>query len=193
MVAVVDSGCRPPCRPWDAPTLHRLVALAVTPAQLDPASPLAVRLAPSCEVDLLLLTDGVSTPPDAMDLAGDADDEDDGCDAGPRLRMLAAAMGVPRLTLHRLALAAPLGAGHADDVVAAVSELVGFDPEPGVACVVPAAAMSTPTNPTDLLLDRVVERIVGVYRLPLLTYLPPWSTGEHHPATFEDDPSLGLG
>lgn len=41
------------------------------------------------------------------------------------------------LMRHRLALPVPFGVERTGDVVAAMSELIGFDPEPGVFCLVP--------------------------------------------------------
>ena len=50
-----------------------------------------------------------------------------------------------------------------DDLVAALSELVGFDPGPGVYCLAPAI-------PEDGVIARAAQRIAQVYGLPLLRY-----------------------
>ena len=57
----------------------------------------------------------------------------------------------------------PLGVEVEDDLVAAMSELVGFDPGPGVYCLAPA-------TPEDGVLDQAARRIARVYGLPLLRY-----------------------
>jgi hypothetical protein len=54
-----------------------------------------------------------------------------------------------------------------DDLVAALSELVGFDPEQGVYCLAPAPS---PTDPARTAVDRAARRIALVYGIPLLRY-----------------------
>jgi hypothetical protein len=51
--------------------------------------------------------------------------------------------------------------------VAALSELVGFDPEPGLYCLAPAAA---PADSAPGVVERAVQRIARVYGIPLLRY-----------------------
>jgi hypothetical protein len=51
------------------------------------------------------------------------------------------------------------------DLVAAMSELVGFDPEPGVYCLAP-----TPSDPGRVAAARAAQRIAQVYGIPLLRY-----------------------
>ena len=53
-------------------------------------------------------------------------------------------LGLPGLRVHYLGLRPPLGPLAEADLVAALSELVGFDPEPGVYCLAPAPAPSRP-------------------------------------------------
>lgn len=155
--------------------LHRLVAVAVSPEELRPGSDLAARLTGAEQVDLLLITDG-----DQNNVDPDADPEDDPLHPGDQLRVLAGDLGLPQLAVHRLGLPAPPRPRDVDDVVAAISELVGFDPEPGVGCVVPLGAGDTaagseptdPADPADLVVGLAMARIVAAYRLPVLTYVP---------------------
>ncbi|MCO1653921.1 hypothetical protein [Pseudonocardia humida] len=73
-------------------------------------------------------------------------------------------LDVPGLRVHRLALDLPLP-GHAeDDLVAALSELIGFDPEPGVVCLAPAAGGGAAVA------GRAAQRVARVYGLPLLRF-----------------------
>lgn len=176
MVAVVDDGVIPPEQRRSRRPLRRLVAVAISPEEVRPGSPLLARLAGVEHVDLLLITDGdearalvdfgADSDPDI-----DADDEGDGPDPADGVRAVAAAVGL-RVAVHRLGLARPSAARPADedDVVAAISELVGFDPEPGVGCVVPGPPHAN--GPADQVVGRAVERIVAAYGLPLLTYVP---------------------
>jgi hypothetical protein len=76
-------------------------------------------------------------------------------------------LDVPGLRVHRLDLALPLPAGAEDDLVAALSELVGFDPEPGVVCLAPAAHADSDADPA---LSRAAQRVARVYGLPLLRF-----------------------
>jgi hypothetical protein len=48
-----------------------------------------------------------------------------------------------------------------------MSELVGFDPEPGLYCLAPAMA---PADPARNVVERAVQRIARVYGVPLLRY-----------------------
>ncbi|MFB9741538.1 hypothetical protein ACFFOU_10475 [Pseudonocardia sulfidoxydans] len=68
--------------------------------------------------------------------------------------------------LHRLSLRG-VTAGSEDDLVAAMSELVGFDPEPGVYCLAPVASADDPAR---AVLISAMERLAQVYGLPLLRY-----------------------
>ena len=78
-----------------------------------------------------------------------------------------AELGLPALALHRLGLRAPLAPHAEDDLVAALSELVGFDPEQGVYCLAPAPA---PADPARTAVDQAARRIALVYGIPLLRY-----------------------
>ena len=100
-----------------------------------------------------------------------------------------AALGHPDVVVHRLALRSPLGPTVEDDLVAALSELVGFDPEPGVYCLAPA-------TPEDGVLARAARRIARVYGLPLLRYrcleLSLVETDEPDTGPDEDTGSISL-
>jgi hypothetical protein len=130
---------------------------------------------------------GASSPPGGRDVRvgdgevdrGPEDDpgrhddtrhDDDPGDEQPPTDDVAAAVAqldLPALSLHRLALRAPLTPAVEDDLIAALSELVGFDPEPGVCCLAPALPAADPNRPV---VERVVRRIAQVYGLPLLRY-----------------------
>ena len=76
-------------------------------------------------------------------------------------------LGLSNLHVHRLGLRSPLGTAADADLVAALSELVGFDPDPGVVCLAPAAL---PGDPARSAVDRAARRIAQVYSLPLTRY-----------------------
>jgi hypothetical protein len=126
---------------------------------LRPESDLARLVAGFPQVELLVAADDGS-----QDVDADADDLDQ---AGEELRESAARLGLPGLSLHRLGLPNPLPTTAEGDLVAALSELVGFDPEPGVYCLAPARA---PGDPARSVVDRAVQRIARVYGIPLLRY-----------------------
>lgn len=197
MVAVVDGGFSPSDQQRSGLALHRLVAVAGRPDELYAGTDLVRRLGSAAHADVLLVTDGddgpASTNGDPDEGADDPDGTDDSentdappahppgptSDVGTLARERARALGL-RVEVHRLALPVPsdVRPRDVDDVVAAISELVGFDPEPGVGCVVPIGVyeeMLLPgaaDGPVDVMVGRAVERIVAVYRLPLLTYVP---------------------
>ena len=78
-----------------------------------------------------------------------------------------AALGLDDLRVHRLGLPGRVGGAAEDDLVAALSELVGFDPEPGVYCVAP---LPSPADPERAAVVAAVRRVVQVYGLPMLRY-----------------------
>jgi hypothetical protein len=188
MVAVSDAGR---ALPADVSILsageqpvegRRVVAIAVSPMELlRPGSDLLRMINGAGYVDLLLACEDepVAEPspvgvlgaggPDATQVPADddADDDDDDADETDDLRAAADQLGLVELHLHRLALGAPLGAAAEPDLVAALSELVGFDPEPGVSVLAPA---SLPGDPQRSVIDRAVRQIVQVYGLPLQRY-----------------------
>ena len=71
------------------------------------------------------------------------------------------------LRRHRLALPDPFGSDREDDVVAALSELVGFDPEPGVYCLAPVADGRDSSRE---IVSAAARRITWVYGMTLVRY-----------------------
>jgi hypothetical protein len=129
---------------------RRVVAIAVhLPELLMDAAGLLQRLgAARVPVDVLVVA-GSNAPADRAALAG--------------MRELR----VSELTRHRLALPTPFGFERADDILAALSELVGFDPEPGVFCLTPATDDREPCREA---VRESVDRICSVYGLPQVRY-----------------------
>ncbi len=162
---------------------RRVVAVAGSATELlRPRSDLARLLESFEHIDLLLVADehqhggGVVVLPVAGAPAVDAVewdeqwDDDDGVDddddPAEELERSVAALGLPDVTLHRLGLSPAFGGDAEPDIVAALSELVGFDPEPGVYCLAPAADGEAAGGPV----TRAARRIAQVYGLPLLSY-----------------------
>jgi hypothetical protein len=145
---------------------RRAVAVAVSPMELlRPESDLARLVEEFPQVDLLVVGDDerVGTPvvealDDYVDGYGDAQDD---------VRAEVDRLGLPGLHLHRLGLRPPYGVWAEHDVVAAISELVGFDPEPGVYCLAPNPA---PSDAGRTVVNRAAQRIAQVYGIPLLRY-----------------------
>jgi hypothetical protein len=169
---------------------RRAVAVAVSAMELlRPESDLARLLESFGSVDLLLAAEdtapgpcavGVLGPADADPVDGpgaegllenrddeDEDDDDLGYDDLDEVRRGVAALEIADLQLHRLCLRLPFGAGADGDLVAAMSELVGFDPEPGVYCLAPAPS---PSDPARAVVNGAAQRIAQVYGIPLLRY-----------------------
>ena len=161
---------------------RRVVAIAVTPMELlRPGSDLVRMIAGAGYVDLLLACEDepVADPSPVCVLGGgeldpegpcswaDDDDYDDEPDDVDDLLASANLLGLEELHLHRLALPAPLGATSEPDLVAALSELVGFDPEAGVRVLAP---VTVPGDPQRTVIERAVRQIVQVYGLPLQRY-----------------------
>jgi len=182
MVAVSETGLGVPVgvpRPADGEAVEagrRVVAIAVSPMELlRPGSDLLAAIRGAGYVDLLLaceddpvadpspvgvLGGGALEPPDLDDDADEPDDADDVRDA-------VAGLGLDELHVHRLGLRPPLGTAADDDLVAALSELVGFDPEPGVQCLAP---VPLPNDPARAAIERAVWEIAQVYTLPVQRY-----------------------
>lgn len=139
---------------------RRVVAVATDAMELlRPASDLVRLLESFGRADVLLVAEDVP-------IAVDEDDPDDWTDDGEvvdDVRAGAAALGHPDLVVHRLGLEHPISPCAEGELVAAMSELVGFDPEPGVYCLAPA-------SPTGGAIARAAQRIAQVYGLPLLRY-----------------------
>jgi hypothetical protein len=188
MVAVSETGLVLPMdipRPADgepAGEERRVVAIAVSPMELlRPGSDLLSVIRDAGYVDLLLVSEDapVSDPSPVCVLGGgplttaagdELDDSDDGTDDGndsDDVRTAVEQLGLEELHVHRLALRPPVGTGADDDLVAALSELVGFDPEPGVQCLAP---VPLPSDPARAAIERAVWRIAEVYSLPVQRY-----------------------
>lgn len=156
--------------------VQRRRAVAVTASAMElfrPASDLARLLEGFDEVDLLLAVDDARGRAGAsVHVLGPAGAEPpvlgDGEDGEPDdVQARASALDLADLQVHRLGLRHPLGPAAEADLVAAMSELVGFDPEPGVYCLAPA---TTPSDPGRTAVGRAAQRIAQVYGIPLLRY-----------------------
>ena len=142
------------------PGSSRAVAVVVSPMELlRPESDLVRLVEGFPEVELLVAADDTPT--------GSDPDDDDLDRAGDELRASIDRLDLPGLHLHRLGLAGSRLPGAEDDLVAALSELIGFDPEPGVYCLAPAPSGADPARGA---VSRAAERIAQVYGIPLLRY-----------------------
>ncbi|MDN5916758.1 MAG: hypothetical protein L0I76_16900 [Pseudonocardia sp.] len=165
---------------------RRLVAVAVTDADvLWAGSDLRHIADAATEVDVLIARHDPPGPllsaspmdaedypdEDGLDVDGSEIDgsQTDGAgpDAGPVPRDGALPAG---LRLHRLGLRWTVQDSDQPDLVAAMCELVGFDPDEGVFCVVPAIGPGAVTDPEVQVARRVVRRVARVYGLPVLQY-----------------------
>jgi hypothetical protein len=157
--AMVAGPVAPPVRDAD----RRVVAIAIDAVELlRPGSDLARLLDSFGRADVLLAAEDLPV----ADIDGPEDDPDDwtrDCEVVDEVRAGTAALRHPDLVVHRLALRPPLEDAVEDDLVAALSELIGFDPGPGVYCLAPA-------TPSDGVLVEAARRIARVYGLPLLRY-----------------------
>ena len=185
MVAVSETGLVLPVdipRPTDGESAdegRRVVAIAVSPMELlRPGSDLLNVVRDAGYVDLLLVCEDepVSDPSPVCVLGGgsltrsaddDLDDSDDDMDDVDDVRAAVAQLGIDELHVHRLGLRLPLGGAVDGDLVAALSELVGFDPEPGVQCLAP---VPLPSDPARAAVERAVWEIAQVYSLPVQRY-----------------------
>lgn len=172
--AVGDAGPPPLAVPARA---RRFVAVAADATELlRPASDLVRLVEGARYVDVLLARElgPVAAPAPLGMLAGAEpppvarveEPEDDDGDAG-HAALLAdiGRLGVPELYVHRLGLPALTGPAVEGDLVAGLSELVGFDPEPGVYLLGPAGDGAGRAT-----LRRAVERVAQVYGIPVLRY-----------------------
>jgi len=154
---------------------RRVVAVAVSPMELlRPGSDLLTAIHGAGYVDLLVVCEDEPVPdPSPVGVIGggeldtpDLDDLDDD-DSDDDLHDAVAQLGLDELHVHRLGLRPPLGVAADGDLVAAMSELVGFDPEPGVQCLAP---LPLPGDPARAAIERAVWRIAEVYSLPVQRY-----------------------
>jgi len=156
---------------------RRVVAVALSAEELvRPGSDLARILRTYPSADLLVATDEPRLTPVRIPLPPPVHVDDlppveldQHAAAEQELELptsvLVADLDVPGLRVHRLALDLPLPAHAEDDLVAALSELVGFDPDPGVVCLAPAVADAGPAA-----VGRAAQRVARVYGLPLLRF-----------------------
>jgi hypothetical protein len=159
---------------------RRVVAAAVSASELLRAgSDLAGILRGVPQADLLVATDEprlqpvrivVPAPPGPVDIDDLPPVELDQQVAAERELELPTSvviddLAMPGLQVHRLDLPVPLLRAAEDDLVAALSELIGFDPEPGVVCLAPQ-----PVNPDAAVVSRAAQRVAQVYGLPLLRF-----------------------
>ena len=183
MVAVSETGPGLPVgvpKPADGEPVdagHRVVAVVVSPMELlRPGSDLLGAIRGAGYVDLLVACEDEPVPdPSPVGVIGggeletsdldDLDDSDD--DSDDDLHDAVAQLGLDELHVHRLGLRPPLGVAADGDLVAAMSELVGFDPEPGVQCLAP---VPLPGDPARAAIERAVWRIAEVYSLPVQRY-----------------------
>lgn len=175
---------------------RRLVAVAVTAADvLHPASDLRNVAGAGNEVDVLVarvdepVPARLPLPLDALDYpdprvpadgpgpvgaagaVGGVDDVLDGFTVPLPPGAVAREPDLPAgLFLHRLDLRWRVQDADEPDLVAALSELIGFDPEGEVFCVAPATAPDGAADPEEAAIGRAVARVARVYGLPVLHY-----------------------
>ncbi|MDN5751495.1 MAG: hypothetical protein L0H64_23845 [Pseudonocardia sp.] len=135
---------------------RRVVAVTVSAMELlRPESDLARLLEGVGHVDLLVASeDAPFTGPTPLgmlagcELDGSPVDDETCPGAGyDEVHADVTRLGIPELYLHRLGLSAPLGPQSDVDLLAALSELVGFDPEPGVYLLGPSVAAARVGSP----------------------------------------------
>lgn len=156
---------------------RRLVAVALTEHESARAgSPLAAICGSAAETDLLVVRR--DHPPGERSAADPVDAEDyPDPDAGPaadRTDEPDARVGHSpgdRIRMHRLGLRRTLRDGDEGDLVAALSELVGFDPDDDTYCVGPTRTGPV-ADPEIEVVRRAVRRVARVYGLPVLPYRP---------------------
>jgi hypothetical protein len=147
---------------------HRVVAVSVDATELLRPGVGSAATGPRRRyVDVLLAAELACVAPAPLGLlAGSAlvdpsdDDEPDGSVAAEVARL-----DVPELHVHRLGLRSATGPAAEDDLVAALSELVGFDPDPGVYLLGPSGSA-----PARAGVQRAVQRVARVYGIPLRRY-----------------------
>jgi hypothetical protein len=161
---------------------RRVVAAAVSASELlRSGSDLARILRGFPQADLLLATDeprlqpvriAVPAPPGPVDIDDLPPVELDRHAVEQELELPTAVaiddLALPGLQAHRLDLPVPLLRAAEDDLVAGLSELIGFDPEPGVVCLAPE-----PVDQSSAVVSAAAQRVAQVYGLPLLRFRSP--------------------
>lgn len=147
--------------------------MALTAAESERAGgPLAALSGAAGETDLLVVRDDPAptrrplTPAEARELLAADDDTDDDTRDAPVVML-----PVERVRVHRVGLRWAVQDGDEADLVAVLSELVGFDPDGDTWCVAPAAAGPV-SDPEIEVVRRAVRRVARVYGLPVLPYRP---------------------
>lgn len=164
--------------------VRRLVAVAVSSDDVrNPDSDLRQVAAAADEIDVLVARvddPGAARralPADALDYVDETVDETvDELPAGYTVPLPAGGPSDPDLPaglhLHHLDLRWRVQEADEPDLVAALSELIGFDPDDQVFCVAPAAGPDGASDPEQSAVGRAVRRVARVYGLPVLHYRP---------------------
>ncbi|WP_156819620.1 hypothetical protein [Pseudonocardia sp. HH130630-07] len=155
---------------------RRLVAVALTESESARAGgPLAELSGRAAETDVLVVRTDVAG---ALRLAGPEDAEDYPGEEPATVVVDPAAPAVTELfddpapvRVHRLGLRWIVQDADEQDLVAALSELIGFDPDGGTYCAAPAGS-GAPADPEIEVVQRAVRRVARVYGLPVLPYRP---------------------
>lgn len=157
---------------------RRLVAVALTESESVRAGGALAELSGSTgETDLLVVrTDSAGAlrpaePADAEDYPAEdypADDAASDPDDSPMTMPVVRVPAVP-VRVHRLGLRWRVGDADEPDLVAALSELVGFDPDEHTYCAAPAVTGAV-ADPEIEIVRRAVGRVARVYGLPVLPY-----------------------
>lgn len=159
---------------------RRLVAVALTESDSVRAGGALAELSGSTgETDLLVVRNDPAgslrlvEPTDAEDYPGEdaAGDPDD----SPMTMPVARVPSIP-VRLHRLGLRWTVRDADEPDLVAALSELVGFDPDDDTYCAAPALTGAV-ADPEIEIVRRAVQRVARVYGLPVLPYRRPGADG----------------
>ncbi|MEJ8278641.1 hypothetical protein [Pseudonocardia spirodelae] len=147
--------------------------MALTAAESERAGSSLVALSGEAgRTDLLVVRDEPArtrrplSPAEALELLAAEDDGDD--DTGPE----GLDVRDPRVHVHRLGLRWTVDDADEADLVAALSELVGFDPDDDTWCVAPAGGGAV-ADPEIAVVRRAVRRVARVYGLPVLPYRAP--------------------
>lgn len=170
---------------------RRLVAVAVSAEDVrDPDSDLRQVAAAVGEMDVLVVrvdlpgTARTASPTDAPDYADEpapdgpvpADGAVEELPAGRTVALPAENPAGPdrpaTVHVHHLGLRWQVQEADEPDLVAALSELIGFDPDDRVFCVAPATGPDVASDPEQRAVGRAVRRVARVYGLPVLHYRP---------------------
>ncbi|SFN06778.1 hypothetical protein SAMN05216207_100794 [Pseudonocardia ammonioxydans] len=159
---------------------RRLVAVALTESESVQAGGALAELSGSTgETDLLVVRNDPAgplrmvEPADAEDYPGEDASQDP--DDSPMTMPVTRVPSIP-VRLHRLGLRWTVRDADEPDLVAALSELVGFDPDDDTYCAAPALTGAV-ADPEIEVVRRAVQRVARVYGLPVLPYRCPGADG----------------